>query len=54
MTPFKENITEFTAYLISKRAIELEKRKITSGFSLEAAKTVVKDGKAKFEAASRK
>lgn len=53
VNPFKEDMNGLKAYLISKRAVELEGRQIKSGFDLEAAKTVVKEGKAKYDKAAK-
>jgi hypothetical protein len=47
--PFREDLDGFSAYLISKRALEVEGRGLQSGFDVEAAKQVVKEGKAQYE-----
>jgi hypothetical protein len=51
--PHKADLDGLNSYLISKRAIELEKRGIQSGFDGEAAKEVVRTGKAQYEGAAR-
>lgn len=51
--PFKQDLPDFEAYLLSKRAIEVEGRGIQSGFDLEAAKDVVKLGGKKYEQAAK-
>jgi Large polyvalent protein associated domain 38 len=55
--PVKNDLDGFRAYMASKRAIELSKRgmygeekKVETGFDLEAAKQVVKEGKEKYQA----
>ena len=53
LDPVKDNIEGFEAYLISKRAIEVEGKSLKSGFDLEAAKTVVAEGKGKYEKAAQ-
>jgi hypothetical protein len=49
--PFKQNMQDFDAYRISKRAIEKAKQGINTGFDLKAAEQVVKEGAAKYEKA---
>lgn len=44
------NLQEFTAYIVSKRAIEKSAQGKTTGFDIDAAKKVVKNGKATYEA----
>ena len=56
VAPFKAakgDAEAFHAYLISKRALEVEASGRKSGFDVEAAKTVVKEGSTKFEQASK-
>lgn len=53
LEPHRSEMPGLEAYIISKRAIEIEASGRKSGFDVEAAKTVVKEGKAKFEAASK-
>lgn len=53
LSPVKDDIRGFEAYIVSKRAIELEGRGIKSGFDTEAAQTVVKEGKSKFDQAAK-
>lgn len=43
----------FDAYLVAKRALEIEGKGKTSGFDVEAAKDVVEKGKAKYDAAAQ-
>lgn len=43
----------FEAYIISKRAIEKNSQGVQTGFDIDAAKTVVKQGKAKYEIAAK-
>ncbi len=50
--PFKEDMNGLKAYLVSKRAVELEGRGIQSGFDKDAAAKVVAEGSAKYEAAA--
>ena len=49
IAPFKKNPEGFEAYLIAKRAVEVEGKGLTSGFDLEAANKVIKEGSAKYE-----
>lgn len=51
--PHLNEMPDFEAYLISKRAIEIEASGRKSGFDLEAANTVVSTGKLKFEKAAK-
>jgi hypothetical protein len=51
--PFKGNLKEFEAYLISKRSLDYEKRGLGSGFDPEAAREVVRIGKGKYEQAAK-
>jgi hypothetical protein len=51
MDPFKDNVDGFRAYVVAKRAQELEGRGIQSGFKKEDIDTVVKGGK-QYEKAS--
>lgn len=53
VNPFKEDLQDFRAYLLSKRAIEVEARGIKSGFDVEAAKEVVSLGSKKYESAAK-
>lgn len=53
VAPFKEDMKGFEAYLISKRAIEVEGKDLKSGFDLDSAKQVVKEGGKKYEAAAQ-
>lgn len=46
--PFENERPQFTAFLVAKRALELEKRGVAHGFDVEAAKEVVKNGEAKY------
>jgi hypothetical protein len=52
LEPVKEDLKGFDAYLVSKRALELEDRGIKSGMDLEAAKQVVDEGTSKYENAA--
>lgn len=52
-SPFKDDISGFEAYLVSKRSLEVEARGKQSGFDIEAAREVVQEGRAKYEAASQ-
>ncbi|HRT83737.1 MAG TPA: hypothetical protein P5523_03780, partial [Bacteroidales bacterium] len=49
LRPVRNNTEELGAYLISKRAIELDKRGIKSGFDLEAANKVIEEYKGKYD-----
>jgi hypothetical protein len=49
LSSVRDDMDGFRAYMASRRAIELDGRGIESGFDVEAAKQVVKDGEAKFE-----
>lgn len=49
-----ENVEVLEAYMISKRAIEKHGQGIVTGFDLEAAKSVVKEHGAQYEAAAQK
>lgn len=51
--PFTKDPEGFEAYLVSKRALEVEARGLKSGFDTEAAKQTVTSGKEKYEAASK-
>jgi hypothetical protein len=51
--PFEKELDGFKAYLISKRAVEVEGRGIKSGFDIEAAKDVVAKGSKKYEQAAK-
>lgn len=53
LSPVKNDISGFEAYVISKRALELNERGIQSGFDLEAAKTVVTEGKTKYDKSAK-
>ena len=48
----KVDLNGFRAYIAAKRAVELDGRGIESGFDIEAAKVVVKNGK-QYEAVAR-
>lgn len=48
------NTDKFNAYIVSKRAIELEGRGIKTGIPLDAAKQVVADGKDTFDPIQRR
>ena len=50
LEPVKNDLDGFRAYMVSKRVIEKEGQGIKTGFDLEAAKQVVKDGAKKYEA----
>lgn len=49
--PFKEDLDGLNRYMVSARTVELAGRGIESGVPLEAAKTVVAQGKGKYEKA---
>lgn len=51
--PFQKDMNGLKAYLLSKRAVELNERGIKTGFDIEAAKAVVKDGSGTFETAAK-
>lgn len=53
VSPHKDDIPGFKAYLISKRVIELSRRGVETGFDHEAAQEVVASGEAKFEKAAQ-
>jgi hypothetical protein len=53
VAPFKENLREFEAFLISKRAMDYEKRGLSAGFDMAAAKEVIKMGEKKYGAAAK-
>jgi hypothetical protein len=48
LEPVRKDIDGFTAYAIAARAVELEGRGITSGFDIDAARTVVEQTKGKY------
>lgn len=50
--PFKNNLQEFEAYLISKRAFDYQKRGLNAGVDMEAAREVVRMGEAKYAKAA--
>lgn len=54
LDPHLKDLDGFKAFIVADRAIELEGRGIKSGFDLEAAKQVVKEGQAKYGASSDK
>jgi hypothetical protein len=49
MKPFKGDLDGFTAYWMSKHAIDMEGHGIKSGIPIEAAKNVVAEGSAKYD-----
>lgn len=49
LEPVKDNLDGFRAYAASQRALELEGRDIKTGFDLDAAREVVKNGADKYE-----
>lgn len=53
VAPFKDNLREFEAFLISKRALDYEKRGLNAGFDLGAAKEVIKMGEKKYAKAAQ-
>lgn len=53
LDPIKDDRDGFNAYVASKRALEVEAVGKESGFDLDAARTVVQEGKGKFEKASQ-
>jgi hypothetical protein len=53
VAPFKENLREFEAFLISKRAMDYEARGLNAGFDMDAAREVVKMGEKKYGAAAK-
>lgn len=55
ISPFKtkEEVARFEGYLAAKRALEIEASGRTSGFDVEAAKTVVKGGAKEFDGAAK-
>jgi len=54
LEPHLKDLDGFKAFIVADRAIELEGRGIKSGFDLDAAKKVVKEGQAKYGASSDK
>lgn len=53
LDPFEGNYGDFNAYLISKRALEIEASGRKSGFDVAAAKEVVDTGKSKYDKAAQ-
>lgn len=53
LDPFKEDADGLRAYLVSKRALEIEGRGLKSGFDADAADKVVSQGKKKYDAAAK-
>lgn len=53
VAPFADNLREFEAFLISKRALDYERRGLSAGFDLEAAKEVIKMGEKKYGKAAK-
>lgn len=53
LKPFEKDLPDFEAFLISKRALEIEGRGLQSGFDPAAAQEVVKAGAAKYETAAQ-
>lgn len=51
--PFKDDLGGLKAFLISKRALELEARGVKSGFDVAAATDVVKAGESKYATAAK-
>lgn len=51
--PHSKDINGLKAYLIAERALEVESRGLKSGFDVEAAKEVVRAGKAKYSQAAK-
>ncbi len=49
LKPVRNNTEELSAYLISKRALELDSRGIKSGFDTESAKKVIEEYKDKYD-----
>jgi hypothetical protein len=54
LEPFKKDLDGFRAYLVSKRAMELNGRGIETGVPLDAAQRVVDEGSGKYEAGFQK
>ena len=50
LEPVKKDLDGFRAYIVSKRVIEKEAQGISTGFNLEHAKTVVREGASKYQA----
>lgn len=53
LKPVTKDLEQFEAYVVSKRALEVEAKGKTSGFDVEAAKKVVLEGKEKYEVISK-
>jgi len=49
LKPVQNDLDGFRAYMTARRAIEYDERGFDSGFNIEAAKKVVKEGKSKYE-----
>jgi hypothetical protein len=54
LEPHKDDLDGLQAFLVSKRALEVEGRGLKSGFDLDAAREVVKAGEAKFGDAAKR
>lgn len=53
VAPFKDKLREFEAFLISKRALDYERRGMSAGFDLEAANEVIRLGEKKYGKAAK-
>lgn len=53
VSPFKENLREFEAFLISKRAMDYESRGLNAGFDMNAAREVIRQGENKYGKAAK-
>lgn len=51
--PVKDDLDGFKAYILSKRALELEQQGIVTGIPLDAARVTVDNGRTRFEATSQ-
>jgi hypothetical protein len=54
LEPHKDDLDGLQAFLVSKRALEVEGRGLKSGFDLDAAREVMKAGEAKFGDAAKR
>jgi hypothetical protein len=53
VSPFRDSLDEFEAFLVSKRALDYEKRGLNAGVDMEAAREVIRMGEKKYGAAAK-
>ncbi len=53
LKPVESNLHQFSAYIISRHALELHARGIQTAFDIDAARAVVQEGAAQFEAVAQ-